>query len=63
MFIFRPDAVGDKKILHVDVHETSAPEPFLQLDPGTHLAAGRLECVKNFIVISLEGGAVKAAIL
>ena len=62
MGILWPDAVGNDKLLHVDVHEASISEPLLQLEPGTDLVAGLLECPIDFVVVPTKPSAVETAV-
>ena len=53
MGILWPDAVGNDKLLHMDVYEAGLLEPLLQFDPRTDLVAGLLERAVDYVVVLL----------
>ena len=62
MRILWPDAVGNDKLLHVDVYEAGVLELFLQLGPGPDLVAGFLERAVDFVIVPFYLGAVVTAV-
>ena len=62
MFILWPNAIGNDKLLYVDIHKAGVLEPLLQLGPRTYLVSSLFERTNDFVVVQLEFGAVQAAI-
>ena len=62
MFILWPNAIGNDKLLYVDVDKTSVLEPSLQLGAGTDLVTGLLERAADFVVIPVEPSVLQTTV-
>lgn len=62
MRILRPDAVGNDKLLHVDIYKTGILEPLLQPWPRTDLVTSLFESAVEFIEVPLECGTVETPV-
>lgn len=62
MAILWPDAVGNYKLFHVDVHEAGICEPLLQLGSWGGRIAGSVGRTLEFVIVPLEPCAVHTAV-
>lgn len=58
-----PDAVGNQKLLHLDIHKTGPLEPLLQLRPWTDLIAGHFKCPVDFSVVLFKACALETVVV